>query len=93
MTKLGFIALVSKDSIKPAAETFLNWAISDGAMKLYAQERPITAVETDLPIPEGFPADPVAQLLDKDFPWIAANRERILKEWRNRYSDKVEPTD
>jgi iron(III) transport system substrate-binding protein len=75
-------ALVSKEDIKPAAKTFLDWAISDNAMKEYAQNWAVTSVKTDQPIPEGFPADPTTQLIDNDFPWAAANRQGILSEWQ-----------
>lgn len=84
-------ALVKKDDIKPAARTFLDWAISDDIMKEYATSFAITSVQTDAPIPEGFPADPLAQMIDNDFTWAASNRERILAEWTNRYDAKTEP--
>jgi iron(III) transport system substrate-binding protein len=84
-------ALVKKDSIKPAARTFLDWAISDSAMQEYAKSFAITGVPTDVGIPEGFPADPLAQLIENDFAWAAANRDAILAEWTIRYDAKSEP--
>jgi iron(III) transport system substrate-binding protein len=84
-------ALVKKDSIKEGAKLFLDWAISKGAMELYATSFPITAAVTDVPIPEGYPADPVAQLIENDFVKAAADREAILKEWMRRYDAKSEP--
>lgn len=84
-------ALVKKSQINPAAKTFLDWAISDSAMKEYAQSFAITAAKTDQPIPEGFPSDPKAQLAENDFVWAAANREQILEEWLKRYDAKSEP--
>lgn len=82
-------ALVKKLSIKPAAKTFLDWAISDSAMREYAKNYAITAANTDIPLPQGFPADPTQHLLDRDFPWDTANRDRILQIWRQRYSKKI----
>lgn len=84
-------ALVKKDDIKPAARTFLDWAISDAIMQEYAQSFAITSVPTDQGIPEGFPSDPLAQLIDNDFEWAASNREAILAEWTERYDAKSEP--
>ena len=81
-------ALVKKKQIKPATKTFFNWAISEKAMKIYAQDWAVTTVETDQPVPEGFPSDPRAQLIDSDLPWTAANREAILSEWVDRYDNQ-----
>jgi iron(III) transport system substrate-binding protein len=84
-------ALVKKAEIKPAAKTFLDWAITPEISKQYAENFPLTAVPTDVPIPEGFPADPFAQLIKNDFQWMAQNREAILAEWTKRYDSKSEP--
>ncbi|NJK36811.1 MAG: putative 2-aminoethylphosphonate ABC transporter substrate-binding protein [Oscillatoriales cyanobacterium RM2_1_1] len=84
-------ALVKKADMKPAAKTFLDWAISPEVSKEYAKNFAITAVETDVPIPEGFPADPTAQLAKNDFKWAAQNRDAILEEWTKRYDSKSEP--
>jgi iron(III) transport system substrate-binding protein len=82
-------ALVRKNPIKPAAVTFLDWAISENAMRIYARRAAVTAVKTGLPVPLGFPSDPEAYLQKLDLPWAAANRNRILTEWVRRYGDKV----
>jgi len=78
-------ALVNKAYIKPAAKTFLDWAVSPNAMKEYAKNWAVTAVERDEPAPAGFPDNPTDQLIDGDFPWAAANRQAILDEWVARY--------
>ncbi len=83
--------LIKKAGIKPEARTFLDWAISEPVMKEYAKVYPVTAYATDVPIPEGFPADPEAQLIQNDFQWAAQNRERILAEWSRRYDTKSDP--
>ncbi|MDX2272953.1 MAG: putative 2-aminoethylphosphonate ABC transporter substrate-binding protein [Cyanobacteriota bacterium] len=85
-------ALVKKAAIKESAKTFLSWAISDEIMQEYAKSFPVTAAKTDVAIPEGYPADPVAQLFKgNDLKWAAANRERILKQWTEKYDAKSEP--
>jgi iron(III) transport system substrate-binding protein len=83
-------ALIRKDEIKDAAKSFLDWAISDSAMQSYAHVFPLTAVETDVPFPEGYAPDPIGQLLEWRFVWLTANRDRILEEWEERYGDKSE---
>lgn len=82
--------LVKKAEIKPAAKTFLDWAISADASKKYAENFAVTAVKTDVPIPAGYPADPLAQMIQpNDFNWAAENRDRILAEWTKRYGSKT----
>jgi len=82
-------ALVRKDPIQPAARTFLDWAMSKSVMPLYARQSPLTGMVTGVANPAGFPLNPEAQLLRQDASWGAANRSRILREWRRRYSDKL----
>jgi iron(III) transport system substrate-binding protein len=84
-------ALIKKAEIKDAAKTFLDWAISPEVMAKYAESFSITSVKTDVPLPEGFIADPEAQLAENDLRWAAANRDRILEEWTKRYDAKSEP--
>ena len=84
-------ALIKKDKIKPAAKTFLDWAIGEAAMVEYAKSFAITGAPTGQPIPEGFPTDPEAQLIKNDFVWAAGNRQAILAEWLKRYDVKSEP--
>ena len=84
-------ALVKKRSlaIKPAAKTFLHWAISAGAMQAYARNVALTAVRLDNPLPPGFPSDLNRQLFDKDIMRSAAHRDIILREWQRRYGNKI----
>ena len=84
-------ALVKKAEISPAAKTFLDWAISDEIMKEYAKNYPVTAAKTDVAIPAGYPADPIAQLIENDCVTMAGQRDTILAEWTTRYDSKSEP--
>ncbi len=83
-------ALVRKPRTKKAAKTFLDWAISDAAMRLYSQTFAIVSVPVGIDLPEGFPEDPESLLIENDFDWAAANRDRILREWSRRYEGKSE---
>lgn len=83
-------ALLKKDEINPAAYTFLDWAISEEAMALYATNFPIVARDLGLPVPEGYPENAADLLIQNDLRWAAAHREIILTEWLRRYDAKSE---
>ena len=80
-------ALMKKNTIKPAAQTFLDWAISDEAMNLYKANYPIIANGKGGKY-DGFDGDPVNQLLDNDLAWVAANRDGILDKWMGKFDGK-----
>ncbi|WP_092350326.1 putative 2-aminoethylphosphonate ABC transporter substrate-binding protein [Desulfuromusa kysingii] len=84
-------ALIKKPRIKPEAKTFLDWAISEDAMKMYAKVYPIVATDIPVAAPQGWPADPASVLIDNDLMWAAKNRQRILDEWTKRYDGKSAP--
>ncbi len=78
-------ALTKKGAKNPAAKQFLDWAISDEAMGLYAKYWAAVAV-AGFPVPEGLPKDISKVVYPNDFDWSAKNRDRILAEWTKRYS-------
>ncbi|MGO0061589.1 putative 2-aminoethylphosphonate ABC transporter substrate-binding protein [Brevibacillus fluminis] len=85
-------ALVKKKEIKPEAKTFLDWAISDDAMKEYGKNFAILAVANPNQVyPEGYPADPLKQLMKNDLNKSATERDKWLAEWDKRFSVKSEP--
>jgi iron(III) transport system substrate-binding protein len=84
-------ALIKKPRIKQDAKTFLDWAISDEAMAMYAKVYPIVATDVEVDAPDGWPSDPMSVLIDNDLQWAAKNRQRILKEWIKRYDSKSAP--
>jgi iron(III) transport system substrate-binding protein len=71
------------------AKQFLDWAISDEAMNLYAKYFAVVA-KPGFPVPEGMPADTPDRLFPMDFQWSSDNRDAILEEWTNRYGAKTE---
>ncbi len=81
-------ALIRKPRIKPEANVFLDWAISDAVMSLYAKVYPIVATDIAVQAPEGWPKDPMSVLIKNDLIWAAKNRQRILEEWTRRYDGK-----
>jgi iron(III) transport system substrate-binding protein len=84
-------ALMKKATIKPAARIFLDWAIGESAMREYAKSYAVVSIPTGQAIPEGFPKEPLKQMIKNDLNWAAKNRERILGEWAKRYDAKSEP--
>ena len=60
-------------------------------MQSYAQVFPVTSVETEVPLPDGYAREPIKQLMANwRFIWLTANRDRILTEWIQRYGEKSE---
>jgi len=84
-------ALMKKAQIKPGARTFLDWALSEPAMQEYNKSYAVVSIPTGMGVPEGFPKEPLKQMIKNDFNWAAKNRARILEEWNKRYGTKSEP--
>lgn len=84
-------ALIKKSHIKDISKKFLDWAINDNCMDKYSQNYPIVSTNKLGNLPEGYPANPVDQLVKQDLGWSATNRERILNEWNKRFASKTEP--
>jgi iron(III) transport system substrate-binding protein len=78
-------SLTKKGRTNPAAKAFLDWAITDEAMKMYAQYFAAVGV-AGMPVPAGLPADVSKVVYPNDFEWSAKNRDRILAEWARRYA-------
>jgi iron(III) transport system substrate-binding protein len=78
-------ALTRKGRSNAAAKAFLDWAITDEAMSLYAKYFAAVAV-AGFPVPDGLPKDISKAVYPNDFEWSAKNRERILAEWTRRYA-------
>lgn len=73
--------LINKDSINPAAYTFLDWAISDVAMEKYATEYPITGRGVIGSIPEGYSETPLENLCDLNLSQAALDRDAIIEKF------------
>jgi iron(III) transport system substrate-binding protein len=77
-------ALTRKGKSNAAARQFLDWAITDEAMRLYSKYFAAVSV-AGFPVPEGLPKDIGKVVYPNDFDWSAKNRDRILAEWSRRY--------
>jgi iron(III) transport system substrate-binding protein len=73
-----------------AAKVLADWATSEEANKLYAQNYAIVALPGIAAKLEHVPGDIEPMLIENDFAWAAENRERILAEWTRRYDTKSE---
>jgi len=68
-----------------AAKLFLDWAISDEAMNLYAKYFAVLA-KPGFPAPEGLPEDAADRLWPMDFAAMAEDRDSILEEWSEKFT-------
>ena len=73
------------------ARTFMDWALSQGAMEAYGARYEVTALPVTVKKPEHFPTEVEKKLIKNDFAWAAKEQTRILAEWRKRYDSKAEP--
>lgn len=87
---LESIALVKKTTIKEESKIFMEWALSNEAMKLYAKNALVTSIETDVPVTPGYPKNKIEQLIDNDLDWASKNRSNLLKIWEEKYGSKSE---
>lgn len=73
-----------------AAETFIDWAMTPDAMRLYAKNLALVADPGVSAPPPGLPADYKARLAPIDLAWTAANRDRIIDGWTRRFGARSE---
>ncbi|MGL4253021.1 MAG: putative 2-aminoethylphosphonate ABC transporter substrate-binding protein [Fusobacteriaceae bacterium] len=83
-------SLINKKDIKDEAKIFLDWAISDEAMKLYSKSYAVVSRDMGIAPPKGFPLNPNNQLIKNDFAWAAQNKGTILKKWEDKFAGKTE---
>jgi len=77
-------ALLKGAKHEAAAKTFLDWALSEGAMKEYAKFK-LGVAYPGIPGPEGLPALDTIKLAPMDFPWQSENRSKILEVWQGHF--------
>jgi iron(III) transport system substrate-binding protein len=74
-----------------AAQRLADWAVSRAAMELYGRWYALLALPGVEPTVRGYPAEFGQRLVNADFATIAGNRERILREWAQRFDGKSAP--
>jgi iron(III) transport system substrate-binding protein len=60
-------------------------------MELYGRYYALLALPGVEPTVRGYPAEFAQRLVNADFAEIAGNRERILREWAQRFDGKSAP--
>ena len=88
---LESFGIVKNTSKLDAARKLADWSVSREAQKIYNEEYAVVAMPGIAKPVRYFPKDIIAKMINNDFAWAAANRERILKEWQTRYGAKSEP--
>ena len=83
-------AIVAGTEKLEAAQTLIDWAVSEDANKLYSEGYAVVAYPGVAQPIENYPADIVERMIDADFQWAAVNRSRVLEEWQSRYDGKTE---
>jgi iron(III) transport system substrate-binding protein len=84
-------AIVKGTDNPDAARTLVDWSVSEDANRMYNEGYAVVAI-TELAQPvEHFPEGILDKMIVNNFEWAAANRERILAEWQERYDMKSEP--
>ena len=77
-------ALLKGAKHEKAAKEFLDWAISESAMKQYAKFK-LGVTYPNIPGPADLPALSTIKLAPMDFPWQSENRAKILDVWQNLF--------
>ena len=77
-------ALLKGAKNEAAAKKFLDWALSQSAMKEYAKFK-LGVAYPGIPGPAGLPALATIKLAPMDFPWQSKNRSKILEVWQGHF--------
>ncbi|WP_119396003.1 putative 2-aminoethylphosphonate ABC transporter substrate-binding protein [Salinibius halmophilus] len=83
-------AIVKGTEKQAAAERLMDFIISREAMEMYNVGYAIVAMPGVAKPVKHFPENASELIIDNDFAWAAANRDRILSEWTRRYDGKSE---
>jgi len=77
-------ALLKGAKHEAAAKKFLDWALSESAMKEYAKFK-LGVAYPGIAGPAGLPALATIKLAPMDFPWQSKNRSKILEVWQGHF--------
>ncbi len=77
-------ALLEGAKHEAAAKKFLDWAISESAMKGYAKFK-LGVTYPGIEGPKDMPSLDTIKLAPMDFPWQSKNRTKILEVWSNHF--------
>ncbi|GLQ06621.1 putative 2-aminoethylphosphonate ABC transporter substrate-binding protein [Sneathiella chinensis] len=83
-------AIIKGSKNMEAAKTLVDWSITKKANEMYNEGYAVVAYPGVAKPVEHFPPQVGSAMIDNDFAWAAKNRDRILKEWQERYDSKSE---
>jgi len=84
-------AIVAGTANLEAAQTLVDWTVTQKANELYNQGYAVVAYPGVAQPVEHFPEGLVDAMIDNDFEFAANNRGAILEEWARRYDGKSDP--
>ncbi|MET3663054.1 putative 2-aminoethylphosphonate ABC transporter substrate-binding protein [Aquamicrobium ahrensii] len=85
------VAIIAGAGQPEAAKRLADFAVSQEGNQIHNKYYALVAREgVSTPVPN-YPEGEEKALVDMDFYWVAANRDRILAEWQKRYGAKDEP--
>ena len=84
-------AIVKGTKNLKAAQTLVDWSVSEKANKMYNEGYAVIAIPQLAKPVENMPPNILQAMIDNKFQWAAENRERILRDWQARYGSKSEP--
>ncbi len=91
--EMQVVAIMAGTDNLPDAKRLMDWTLGRG-MNLFGERQSIIAdsskVTKDPELPD-FYDEVQAKLIDNNFVWAAANKTRIVHEWKKRYDGKTEP--
>ena len=91
--EMQVVAIMAGTENLPDAKRLMDWTLGRG-MNLFGERQSIIAdsskVTKDPELPD-FYDEVQAKLIDNNFVWAAANKTRIVHEWKKRYDGKTEP--
>ena len=68
-----------------AAKALADWSVTRRANEIYNEEYAVVAMPGVARPVKNFPPKIQEKMINNDFVWAGKNRERILKEWQQRY--------
>nr|WP_298249659.1 putative 2-aminoethylphosphonate ABC transporter substrate-binding protein [uncultured Halomonas sp.] len=81
-------AIIEGTDNRQAAETLLDWAVTEQANALYNEGYAVVAYPGVAQPIENYPENITELMVEPDFHWAANHRERLLSEWQRRYDGK-----
>lgn len=84
-------AIIAGTDNLEAAQRLLDYSVTVEANELYNESYAVVAMPGVSKVIQNYPMEAEGLMIDNDFAWAAANRERILAEWQARYGSKDAP--